>query len=284
MPSMRDIKRRIRSVNNTQQITKAMKMVSAAKLRRAQEAVAAARPYSNKLQEVLARLVEASGELDFDLVKQRPVKRVGYVVITGDRGLCGGYNANVIKLTERTIRERDEDVALVVIGRKARDYFRRRNVEIERDFINIGDNPNFIQARELASTFTRMYLDGTFDEIHLVYTEFRSAMSQIPKVIQLLPIDPETKTDEVPEVEYLFEPSAREVLGTLLPRYVETVVYRVLLEAKASEHGARMTAMDSATSNAEEMIDKLTLSFNRARQAAITREISEIVGGAAALE
>ncbi len=284
MAGMRDIKRRIRSITNTQQITKAMKMVSAAKLRKAQQAVTAARPYSDKLEEVLTRLVEASNELDFDLTQKRPVKRIGYVLITADGGLCGGYNINVTKLAQQSMQEEEVETAVIAVGRKGRDYFRRRELAIQEEFINIGDNPNYIQARELVNVVTKLFLDGTFDEIKLVYTKFLTAISQTPTVSHLLPIAPEGETEDEADSDYLFEPSGDEVLNTLLPRYVETLVYRALLEAKASEHGARMTAMDSATTNADEMIDKLTLSFNRARQAAITREISEIVGGAAALD
>ncbi len=284
MAGMRDIKRRIRSIKNTQQITKAMKMVSAAKLRKAQQAVLAARPYSDMLEEVLARLVDGAEELYFPLARQRQLKRVGYVVITGDRGLAGGYNVNVLKLAYAEIRRHDEDVAVVCVGRKARDFFRRRGVAIEREYLNIGDNPNFIQARELAREITEMFLAETFDEIYLVYTEFITAMSQKPVLTKLLPVAPQAGGEAGQAEEYIFEPSAKDVLGMLLPRFVDTEVYRALLEAKASEHGARMTAMGSATDNAAEMIDKLTLSFNRARQAAITREISEIVGGAEALK
>lgn len=284
MAGMRDIKRRIRSVQNTQQITKAMKMVAAAKLRKAQARVVAARPYTDKLQEVLLRLVGTIEDFQHPLLESRPVQKVGYVVLAADRGLCGGYNANILRLAHRTLAEHD-NAAVVAVGRKARDYFRRRHFELVRDYVDLGDEPNYIQARELARQITGMYQEGVFDEVHLIYTEFISAIRQKQSIIKLLPIvkpDGEPAPDH--QTAYIYEPSPQEVLNTLLPRYVETIVYRALLEAKASEHGARMTAMGAATDNAAELIRKLTLSFNRARQAAITKEISEIVGGAAALQ
>lgn len=282
MPSMGDIKRRIKSIKNTQQITKAMKMVAAAKLRKAQSGVISARPYSKKLQEVLGRLAASATDYEHPLIEEREVEKVGLVVLTADRGLCGGFNANIIKLGEQISSQTREDVGLVAIGRKGRDYFRRRGREITEEYINIGDNPTFIQGRELALRLMTLYTEGVFDEIHLLYTEFMSPISQNPVSIKLLPIQ-NTAEEDASDTEYIYEPSAAEVLDDLLPKYVETVVFRALLESKASEHGARMTAMGSATDNAAEMIDKLTLSFNRARQAAITKEISEIVGGAAAL-
>lgn len=283
MASARDIRRRIKSIKSTQQITKAMKMVAAAKLRRAQESVIAARPYAKKIQEVLGRLAAGAQDYSHPLLEVREVKKVGLVIITGDRGLCGGFNANLIRLAEHTMADMDKDTGLVTIGRKGRDYFRRRGKEIVEDYINIGDNPTFIQGKELARCLMALYSEGVFDEIYLMYNEFRSAMSQKPLMLKLLPIDPAAGEDSK-GVEYIYEPSEAGVLDTLLPSYVETLVYRALLESKASEHGARMTAMSSATDNAVEIIDKLTLTLNRARQAAITKEISEIVGGAAALQ
>ncbi|WP_366923712.1 F0F1 ATP synthase subunit gamma [Metallumcola ferriviriculae] len=283
MAGIRDIKRRIRSITNTQQITKAMKMVSAAKLRKAQEAVTAARPYSNKLEQVLARLAANAEELSLPLAETRPGKKAGYLVISGDRGLAGGYNANILKLALGRIHQHEEEASVICVGRKGRDFFRRRGIPIAKEYLDIGDNPNFIQAREIAKEVTDMFLDGTFDKIYLVYTEFMTAMSQNPTVSQLLPIESEVENQEEQGEEYIFEPNAMEVLEVLMPRFVDMAVYRVLLEAKASEHGARMTAMGAATDNADDIIDRLTLTFNRARQAAITREISEIVGGAEAL-
>ncbi|MHB1418325.1 MAG: ATP synthase F1 subunit gamma [Bacillota bacterium] len=287
MPGIRDIKRRIRSIQSTQQITKAMKMVSAAKLRKAQSKVTAARPYAAKLEEVLGRLVASQEINEHPLLSNREIKRIGYVAITGDRGLCGGYNANIIRLTEHQMRSSEQETAMVAVGRKGRDYFRRRSVEIIAEYTDLGDAPNFIQARELARELMDMYEKGIFDEINLVYTKFISAIQQRPTIKRLLPVSPpqnEGEHGKKTEIEYIYEPSPLEVLDTLLPRYVETQVYHALMEAKASEQGARMTAMGSATDNASDIIDRLTLFYNRARQAAITKEISEIVGGAEALK
>jgi F-type H+-transporting ATPase subunit gamma len=279
---MRDIKRRIRSVKNTQQITKAMKMVAAAKLRKAQERVVQARPYKQKLQEVLGRLAQASADLDHPLLVVREPKKVAYVVVTADRGLCGGYNANIIRRAAAEIAAKEAQVEMIAIGKKGRDFFKRKQQVIVREFINQGEDISMVQSREIARYLMDIYEKGEYDEVYLVYTEFITAMRQKPVVTKLLPLE-QPEEAEADETDYLFEPKAEEVLAILLPRYVENQVYQVLLEAKASEHGARMTAMGSATDNAAEMIAKLTLSYNRARQAAITREISEIVGGADAL-
>ncbi len=290
MASMRDIRRSIRSIQSTEQITKAMKMVSAAKLRKAQAHVVAARPYAEKIHEVLGDLTANTGDYVHPLQEKRDRKKVAYVLVSGDRGLCGGFNANIIRECEALMKEVPVDTALVAVGRKGRDYFARRKKEMLDEYIGIDDNPTFTQSKELSDKLIELYLNGTVDEIHLVFNQFRSAMSHIPTDIQLLPIEKEEveKTEETTESsggnDYIFEPSEVEVLETLLPAYVETLVYRALLESKASEHGARMTAMSSATDNAAEIIQSLTLTLNRARQAAITTEISEIVGGAAALQ
>ncbi|CEP68439.1 ATPase, F1 complex, gamma subunit [Moorella glycerini] len=282
MPNMRDLKRRIRSIRSTQHITRAMKMVAAAKLRKAQAQVTAARPYAEKLEEVIGRLIGAVDPETQPLAAAREVKKAGYVLITGDRGLAGGYNANLIRLAEERLQAEERPVALVTVGRKGRDYFRRRRVEIVRSFTDIGDEPDLIQARELARQLVELYLEGSLDEVNLIYTRFYSALRQVPQVDRLLPIQASGAGED--GGDYIYEPSPAEVLKSLLPRYCEIKVYQALLEAKASEHGARMTAMDNATENAAEMIDKLTLSFNRARQAAITREIVEVVAGADALK
>ncbi|WP_031514169.1 ATP synthase F1 subunit gamma [Desulfofalx alkaliphila] len=290
MASAQDIRRRIRSVKSTQQITKAMKMVAAAKLRRAQEAATAARPFATKLTSVLGRVsAAAGGSVSHPLLEVREPKKIAYILITADKGLCGGFNANVIRRCARDIGDQD-NVSLVAVGRKGRDYFRRRNIEISAEFVQLGENISFNQAKEVAQFVIEKYSAGEFDQVFLVYSEFVNVLTQRPTTVKLLPIEtPEEKKDGEGEqkkemVSYLYEPDAESVLGDLLPKYVEVSVFRAMLEAKAGEQGARMTAMDSATSNAKEMIDKLTLSLNRARQAAITKEISEIVGGAAALE
>lgn len=281
MAGVREIRRRIRSFHNMQQITKAMKMVSAAKLRKAQARVVAARPYASQLQEVLGRLAQAQGGVTHPLLKKRPVNKVVYVLITSDRGLCGGYNANLIRKTNGLIGSSEQEVKMVAVGRRGRDFFRRGKIEILAEFTGFGDNPTYNQAREIAQEVVRLYENGEADEVYLMYTEFVTAITQRPSQLKLLPIEqPEGK----PGKDYMIEPSPEEVLKVLLPKYVETQIFRTLLEGKASEQGARMTAMSSATDNAKDMIDRLSLAMNRARQAAITTEISEIVGGAAALE
>jgi F-type H+-transporting ATPase subunit gamma len=276
-----DIRRRIRSVRNMQQITKAMKMVSAAKLRKAQLKLIAARPYARQLQGVLERLAQAPVDVIHPLLKKRPVQKVVYVLITSDGGLCGGYNANLIRKTSGLIAEAQQPVKLVTVGRKGRDFFRRGKIEFLAEYTKLGDDPSYSQAKEIAQEVVRLYEQGEADEVYILYTEFVSAMTQRPSQIKLLPIDqPEGKQGK----QYIFEPSAEDILNSLLPKYVETQIFRSLLEGKASEQGARMTAMSSATDNAKTMIDKLSLAMNRARQAAITTEISEIVSGAASLE
>jgi F-type H+-transporting ATPase subunit gamma len=278
---VRDIRRRIRSVRNMQQITKAMKMVAAANLRKAQEKVVAARPYARQLQEVLSRVAQVQTDNKHPLLEKRTVSKAGYILITSDRGLCGGYNANLIRKTSSIIAEQTVATGLVPVGRKGRDFFRRGKVEIMAEFTGLGNNPNYTQAREIAVEVMRLYQEGVLDEVYLVYSEFISAINNRPSIIKLLPIEkPEGKAGK----QYIFEPSPDDILTRLLPKYVETLIFSKILEGKASEVGARMTAMSSATDNAKEMIDRLTLIMNRARQAAITKEISEIVGGAAALE
>lgn len=293
--SMRDIKRRIRSVKNTQQITKAMEMVAAAKLRRAQQRVLAGRPFAEKLQEVLARLVR-QGEGDkrkkahHPLLEEREVKRVAYVVVTADRGLAGGYNVNVLRKLTQALSDDERESEVIAIGRKGRDYLVRRGRKPHAEFVNLGDELDFTLARDIARTLIRTYEEGVFDEIYFVYNLFVTAATQRPTVARLLPLEaPEVDEGTSAELgdeeatEYIYEPNPEAVLNILIPRYLETQVYSVLMEAKASEHGARMVAMRNASENADEMIGALTLSFNRARQDSITKELSEIVGGASAL-
>ncbi len=287
---MRDIKRRISSFKNMKQITKAMEMVSAAKLRRAQRQATASRPFANKLEEVLARLVESarSGEskaaIAHPLLEQRDVKRSLYVAITADRGLAGGYNVNIIRRLGALLDQAETEPGVIAIGRRGRDYLRKRGIEPIAEYVQMGDEVDYHVAKEIAGRLMDLFVSGEYDAIYLVYTQFITAISHRPVVEQVLPIRaPEGSGDGGAAKEYLYEPSADSVLNILLPRYVETEVYRALMEAKASEHGARMSAMKSASDNADELIDSLTLTFNRARQASITKEISEIVGGAEAL-
>ncbi|AHF11079.1 MULTISPECIES: ATP synthase F1 subunit gamma [Dehalobacter] len=282
MAGVRDIRRRIRSVANMQQITKAMKMVAAAKLRKSQEKVIASRPYAKQLQSVLARLVQNQAEARHPLLEKRPVEKVGYILVTSDRGLCGGFNTNLNRMTRSLLDEKtDVQAGLVAVGRKGIDFFTRRNIEIITQFTGLGDSPNYSQAKGIAKDVIGLYTRGELDEVYLVYSKFISVLSQEPTAIKLLPIEPSA---EKASGSYIFEPEPQQMLDKLLPSYVESQIFSALLESKASEMGAKMTAMDSATENAKEMIGKLTLMMNRARQAAITKEISEIVGGAAALE
>lgn len=289
MAGMRDIKRRIRSIKSTQKITRAMKMVAAAKLRKAQSAVIAARPYSNKLNNIMGRLIASNTSFRHPLLDEKEEGKIGFVVITSDKGLCGGYNHNILRFTKELIdKEGKENSSVICIGRKAKDFFRSRKYDISEEYVDFGDLPDFIQARELARELIEMYKkDNYYKKLYLAYTEFGSVISHRPRMLQLLPLKSSLRDgdiEEVVETEYIYEPNEDEVLGILLPRFIEVTVYRSILEAKASELGARMTAMDSATENASELIEKLTLSYNRARQAAITTEISEVVGGAAALQ
>lgn len=285
MPGLRDIKRRIKSIQSTQKITRAMKMVSAAKLRRAQDALTAARPYSQKLWDVIVSLTSRVDKDAHYLLKPREVRKIALLVITADRGLCGSYNHNINRLVERYIkreRENYEDIIITVVGKKGREYFQRRNFNIRKWYINIHKDFGYEKAKEISLELMEGFRKGEFDELYLIYNEFRSAISQKPVMERLLPIHT-PEQEEGLKIEYIYEPSASELLESLLPRHVSFQVYRAFLEAIASEHGARMTAMDAASSNAEEMIKKLTLQFNKARQASITKELMEIVGGAEAL-
>ncbi|MEG6617358.1 ATP synthase F1 subunit gamma [Peptococcaceae bacterium 1198_IL3148] len=291
MANARDIRRRIKSVKNTQQITKAMKVVAAAKLRRAQEAATSARPFTKKLSQVMGRVSSAAGGVNHPLLEVREAKKTAYIIVTADSGLCGGFNANIIRQASAELKQYDQP-ALVTVGRKGRDFFRRQNAEIVAEYVNLGDSISFGRAKEIANYVIDKYTAGEFDEVYLLFNEFVNVLTQRPKKVKLLPIesfDEEGAAEKAAgqekkaSVSYMFEPSAESVLGELLPKYIEVSIFEVLLESKAGELGARMTAMDSATNNAKDLIDSLTLSLNRARQAAITTEISEIVSGAAAL-
>jgi F-type H+-transporting ATPase subunit gamma len=285
MPNVLDIRRRIRSVKNTQQITKAMKMVSAAKLRRAQERVVNARPYANKILAVLNSLVSRSENKSHPLLKERGDQNIQLVVITADKGLCGAFNANIIKAAQAFIDEnQDRKLTLNCVGRKGRDFFRRRSIPIAHQFVNIFQHLAYANAKEIAAHLMQEFADSELDAIYLIYNEFKSVIQQRIVVERLLPLQRlEPKAGEV-LIDYLYEQPAPEIFSGLLPKHVEVQVYRALLESAAAEHGARMTAMEAATNNAVEMIESLTLTMNRARQAGITKEIIEIVSGAAAQE
>jgi F-type H+-transporting ATPase subunit gamma len=284
MPSLKALRKRIATVRSTQQITKAMKMVSAAKLRRAQEAAERARPYAAKMTELFADVVADLEEVAHPLLARRAEERIDLVVVTGDRGLCGGYNANLLRHAEAFVRERPgKRVSMTAVGRKAIEFFRRRGVPLVGQRSEVMAHPVVDSARAVAEIVTRRFADEETDAVYLLYSRSRSAISQIPTVTPLLPVaKPETGAAQ--PIEYIFEPERPELLAQLLPRYIETLLMQALLESIASEHGARMTAMENATKNASEMIGRLTLSMNRARQASITTELMEIVSGAEALK
>ena len=286
MATLRDIQRRIKSVQSTQKITRAMKLVAAAKLRRAQERIIAARPYASKMAELLGNLVTGADGDTHPLLEQREGPRRQIVIITADKGLAGAFNSNVIRRSLEFVRASNTtELTLVVVGRKARDFYRRRDYTIKRDMIGFWDRLAFSHAQELADYFMQQYLDNEVDEVHLMYNEFRSVASQRPVRQQLLPIPKaDGEQDAAETVDYIYEPSPAAILGDLLPRHVRMQVYRALMESLAGEYGARMTAMEAATKNAKEMIEVLTIQYNKARQEKITKELLDIVGGAEALK
>jgi F-type H+-transporting ATPase subunit gamma len=289
MATLRTIRRRIGSVRSTRQITRAMKLVAAAKLRRAQERVTAARPFAEKIAEVLGRIVVRADTSVHRLLARRETKRIDLLVIASDRGLCGGFNANVLRKAEAFLLEREPRglfVSVSVVGRKAREYFRRRRREMRKVLADLRREPNMALATEIGDDLIARYVNEETDEVWIVYSEFRSAISQRPTLQRILPLgEPAGGAAEAESaLDYKYEPSADELLQDLLPRTVHVQVLRGLLESAAGEQGARMTAMDSATNNASDMIDRLTLLYNRARQASITKELVEIVSGAEALK
>ncbi len=286
MATLRDIRRRIRSVQSTQKITRAMKLVAAAKLRRAQERIVSARPYANKMAELLGNLVTGTDGAAHPLLEQRDGPRRQIVIVTADRGLAGAFNSNILRRAVEFIRESNTtELTLVVVGRKARDFFRRRSHTVKRDMIGFWDRLAYSHAAELADYFMQQYLDSEVDEVHLLYNEFRSVAVQRPVRQQLLPIPrmAETAGEAEAPVDYIYEPGPEAILNDLLPRHVRMQVYRALMESLAGEYGARMTAMEAATKNAKDMIDILTVQYNKARQEKITKELLDIVGGAEAL-
>ena len=282
MPNAQDIRRRIKSVKNIEQITKAMKMVAAARLRRAQEKAAASLPYTQKVREVLASVAGHASDLSHPLLEVREVNNIAYLVLSADKGLAGAYSSNVIKEVLPRIAGKANS-SVITVGRKARDYFKRRGYRIDEEFTGFSEKPTLQHAINIARSVGEGFKSGRYDEIHLVYTVFHSAITQKATSVKLLPIEDVAAADANPS-DYIFEPSAEEVLNHLVPQYLETTIYGALLQSSASELGARMTAMGSATDNAEELIAKLILNYNKIRQATITREITEIVGGAEALK
>jgi F-type H+-transporting ATPase subunit gamma len=286
MASLKTIRKRISSVKSTQQITKAMKMVAAAKLRRAQEAAQQARPYAEKLSALLQTVAARVGE-DADhplLATHAAERRIDVILVTGDRGLCGGYNSQLIRRLEHFLTEhRGAEVRLITVGNKGYMYFRKRPVGVSAQYTHLPAGPGLPLALELSAQVARDYTEEKTDAVYVLYSQFRSAISQVPTIERLLPV-PAAAESSGPQLDYLYEPDEATLLDRLLRQYITTLVHRAFLESIASEQGARMTAMDNATRNAREMIDRLTLEMNRARQAAITTELMEIVSGAEALK
>jgi len=289
MPSLKAVRLRIASVKSTQKITSAMKMVAAAKLRRSQDAIVAARPYAKTMADITAEVAARASAEDHPLLQKRDGRRIALIVMTSDRGLCGGFNTNLCRLAQRHAEEKSkaseiDECRYEVVGRKGRDYFRRRKLNMTRDLPGATGDAALARAKEVAAAVTEEFLNGTVDGVWLVYNQFKSVMSQRPVVEALLPVAAAQAGADVGSSEFLYEPGKGEILDYILPMYVETQIHRALLESVASEFGARMTAMENATKSATEMIDRLTLQYNRARQASITKELMEIVGGAEALK
>ncbi|MBM3456927.1 MAG: ATP synthase F1 subunit gamma [Armatimonadetes bacterium] len=291
MATLREIRTRIRTVRNIEKITRAMKLVAAARLKRAQGRVEAARPYAEKMEQMMRRLSSAGAGLTHPLLEVREERNIAVLIISSDRGLCGSYNTNLFRVAMQHLRGREpESVKLILLGRKGQQFFRRHPyLVVDSKALGSGADLSFGDIQPIVNTLRNLFESGEVDAVHVVYQRFVTAMTQIPTVLPLLPLKPPEEEGaaaptEAGAVDMIFEPEPAELLGRLLPRYVDTQVYRTVAEAIASEHGARMTSMSSATENAGEMIRNLTLSLNRARQAQITKEISEIVSGAEALK
>lgn len=295
MATLREIRRRIVGIKSTQQITKAMKMVAAARLRRAQEAILNFRPYANTINLLLENLTSVITDYDHPLIKGREIKKITLVIVTSDRGLCGSFNSNLLRYAEDYIKTElknyydTNNLDLVCIGKKGNDFFTRRKYPVKKSYVNIFANLKYEKSVEIISELTQEYIAGKTDKIIFIYNEFRSVISQVIKTIQILPILVEEKvklkqTGLQPIIDFIYEPEKEKILNTLLPKYLEVQTWRILLESNAAEQGARMTAMDNATENAKELLKVLSLSYNKARQAAITKELLEIVAGADAMK
>ena len=285
MANTRELRRRIKSVTNTKQLTRAMKMVSAAKLRRAQENILSARPYARRMKQVLASVASRAGADAHPLLAVPDGNKSELVVVTADKGLCGGFNTNMIKRATRFLEEHTsegEELTVHCIGKKGRDYFRKRQYSVRQEYVDVFRNVNYDLAAGIARELMDRFVEKDLSAIYVVYNEFKSAIAQTVVVERLLPLERSEVEGMGASQDYLYEPAAAELFAKLLPRHVEIQVFRILLESSAAEHGARMAAMDAATSNAEEMIDSLTLHLNRVRQAGITREIIEVISGASA--
>ncbi len=263
-----------------------MQLVSASKMNKAEQNAKGYVPYSEKMQAVVANIANSSTDVSHPMLQTREVKKTGYLVITSDRGLVGGYNSNVLKTLQNTIHERHQspdEYTVVVVGRKGYDYCRKRNIPVTNSILGVADHPVFADIKEIAQSTVQMFTDGEIDELNIIYNHYASAISQVPTKKKLLPIEDLHEQGDL-TAEYEYEPNQDEILKVLLPLYAESLIFGALLDGKASEHAASMNAMRSATDNANDLIDDLTLSYNRARQAQITQQISEIVGGASALE
>jgi F-type H+-transporting ATPase subunit gamma len=289
--ALKEVRNRIKSVQSTQQITKAMKMVSAAKLRKAQEAITQMRPYAQKLQEMLSNIVSnADGDISMNLATVRPIEKVLVIVVTSDRGLCGGYNSNLIKLAKQTIREKYSEQSakgnaqLLPIGKKGYEHFSKNNFKVVDHYWNIFLDISFENVQKAAKFAMDAFESGQVDAVELVYSEFKNAATQRFVSEQFLPIPKTEKIKGAKQQDFIFEPDKDVLIEELMPKILNTQLYKAVLDANASEHGARMTAMDKATENANELLKSLKISYNRARQAAITTELTEIVSGAAALQ
>ncbi len=286
MATLRDIKRRITSIKSTSKITRAMKMVSAAKLRRAQDGMFALRPYSDKMREVLLSLAQPGEQDRHPLLKIRPRKTVEVLILTSDKGLCGAFNTNVLKAGVSLVKDLENEgfePSISTLGRKAGDYFKRRNIPVRQAWTGLSGKISYTSAQEIAVDLMDKYINETFDELYLIYNEFKSVASQKVTKLRLLPLGEVEHEEEDEMKDFLFEPSEAEIFNRLLPKSVEVQLYRTMLESRVSEEAARMTAMENATQSAEDMIDRLTLEYNKARQATITRELMDIVGGAEAI-
>lgn len=282
----RDINRKIKSINSTMQITKAMELVSTAKLKKSRDRIDITRPYFETVTETVRSIIETEKSIKNEFIDNREVKKSLYIVVTSDRGLCGGYNNNALKMVSNDLG--DKDAIIMVVGRKGTDFFTRVGKEIVKSFVGISEKPEYLHAVDIARIALNMYKDKEIDEIKFVYTRLRSTISQEASMIKLLPVDVDKNVNQIDEPEEFvyvnYEPSPEAVLSYIIPKYVESTVYGGLIESAASEQAARRMSMENASDNASEMIDSLTLSFNQARQAAITQEITEIVGGAEALK
>lgn len=286
LASLKDIQDRINSTKKTQQITRAMQMVSAAKLNKAEESARRYTSYSSKIQSVIANIANSNSDVSHPMLEKRSVKKTGYILITADSGLAGAYNSNVIRRLHQIVEEKHaskDEFVVIGIGRMGIDFCKKQDIPLKDSIIGIADHPQFAEIKAIASGAVQMYEDGEIDELVIIYNRFVSAISQEVQTTTLVPISEIGESNDATS-QYEYEPGEEAILKVLLPQYAESLIFGALLDAKASEHAARMTAMQSATDNADELIDDLTLSFNRARQAAITQEITEIVGGAAALE